>query len=255
MTTTNPFADPDYPIDYGITGKDVKPANASGIVKHINASTPKARLPERRVKFQEKALRDQEYGIKIVDEFSTGYSLILPDYERYPLPSEYTSLIIRGLNRKLSKKEQATLEDIANDEMGAGEWTEMTFERNDMLLHCRINPGLIFYNYASGGYESSGMNIGSIRTFDIGMAESQKEITLDGLEAISPELVEYLFGRPYEKIPPEIRQVATVKFPSNGALSPVKYLFSVIGSKELVIDGSGINESGFELYAAARGVK
>lgn len=132
-------------------------------------------------------------------------------FERHPLPHEICSLLIAGIEGKLSGAESGLEQGILHSQE---QFLSIMFRYAGGILHCYENPENVI-----GSNNVSNMRYSADRIFNIPNLAINIPYKLDLLAKTCPELVAYLFSRPYEKLPEEIRQKGYVKLGENYAMT------------------------------------
>ncbi len=239
MSTKNPFANPDYPIDYNLRGRDVKPPANNKSQETITPSPAATAIRTyKTLEIQPEVLKVA--GKKLEHSFPEGLEGIRRNgYERYFLPSELFSLIADGIEGKLGYK----LTDIYADILWRGpEWLSvMMLRRGDRLSFYENPEGLVL---TKKGYDFSNVSYSYFKSFIVaGFDELPARISPEALTEKNPELVEYLWSRPYGQLPEEIKGTRIYKM-SEGFVGPVG--FANLESGMIIL---------FQPEMAARGVR
>lgn len=151
-------------------------------------------------------------------------------YERHPLPYEICSLLIAGMEGKLSGDESGVEQNILNTDK---QFVSLAFKYSNDILHCYEHPINI------KGSDFSQMEYSADRVFRIGSHGTSQGIKLKTLKGCRPELVEYLFSKRFEELPVEIRD--------RGALQLTNKPAAVVFTSNFYICADN--------YAPSRGVK
>ncbi len=219
-TPKNPFANSNYPIDYGITGRDIaikKPEN-----KRPKATAPKLHLTlstYKNVEFERAA-----YEHPLCYD-SSLYQILENGCDRHPLPSEVFSLIIDGIENKLNANERALMEDMhrgckdVGNQMTFHEWSSLAFRLDGEILHCYEHPDRIFRK-DENTYNLSRMTYAQELKFNVKGLAAETGTGIANVNRINPELIEYLFSRPFKNLPKEIRDSSQL-WVRNGDAWPV----------------------------------
>lgn len=137
-------------------------------------------------------------------------------YERHARPQEVFSLLINGLEGKLTGASQP-LAAVKNDILtGYEEWLNLAFERKGAVLVAYLDPeGLV---WRKDKYKKDNFTFAEKREFTIGAVESCKWLKLQNFPTT---LVEYLYTRPFDKLPKDIQDNGVLYLPSEKTLWPV----------------------------------
>jgi hypothetical protein len=196
------------------------------------------------LEFEERAPREGD--VKKTFYYDTSLSrLRRKGYERHPLPAEAFSLIIDGLEGKLSGGLARVHEDMLES---YGEWLSMVFARKGNTLHCYEHPENLRWNNKSKVYSTSKMAFLNEQTFDIATLPSETWISIKDVEKITPGLVTYLWSRPLAQLPDTIQKKAGLYLPADGVAWPV-------GRGNVVVFDNGYDVGGYYDVRASRGVR
>ncbi len=137
-------------------------------------------------------------------------------YERHPSPAEAFSLIIDGLEGKLT----GSLAGVKDDMLSSyGEWLSLVFKREGNILHCYEDPENVIRT--GNTYDCSGMTFRRETPFQIKGLKSEDYIPIKTVNKKSPALVSYLWNKPFAQLPGEIQKNAGIWVPADGAAWPV----------------------------------
>jgi hypothetical protein len=205
----NPFADPDHLIDYGLRGRDVvlgpyKPRPPKPPAQPEPGASGGIAVSYKDLEFEPLAYREAGQAEKKLLSFSDSLErLRKAGYERHPLPSEAFGLIIDSLGGKLSPAEKAVADDML---ASYGEWLSLAFMREGDILRCYEHPENI--TRTGQTYDCSAMKSAAEKTVSIKGLPSVEIISVKDVASASPGLVEYIWSRPYDKLPGEIQSKA-----------------------------------------------
>ncbi len=214
--TKNPFADPKHPIDYNLTGEDVK------LTERKPEAHPVIEVPQQSIVAA--SYKDLEFELKAPrkgNDKETFYfnqsleRLRKAGFQRHPLPHEAFVLILDGLEGKLTGNEQHVKEDMLKS---YGEWLSLVFKREGNTLHCYEHPEKIVW---VDKYDFSQMTFTSDKTFPVKGLKSEDYISIKDVAKKSPDLVTYLWSRPFDKLPDEIQKNAGILIPAENTAWPV----------------------------------
>lgn len=168
-----------------------------------------------KVRYESQALYDGN-DKKLLTYDASLASLRSRDQIRHPRPQEVFSLLIANLENKLTPQQKA----VANDMFTSyGEWLSAAAERNGDKLTVYIDPeGLVWNGYA---YVKQNFKFGTKKEFSVQGIPSQ---SWQDLNKFDPNLVEFLYTRPFDKLPPVMQQGdrrAQVYLPPEGTIRPV----------------------------------
>ncbi len=139
-------------------------------------------------------------------------------YKRHPRPDEFFKLAMCYFEycRELDALFKNTLIN------GKGEWLSMAMERQGTTIICYLDPENIKWDEDAGIYTVDGKKLkhNGKREFDYLATPDNSFIDV---EFIRQDLVEFLYGRPYERFPAEIKNHFKPKilFPPEGEILPV----------------------------------
>ncbi len=170
------------------------------------------------VVFEERAFRKRRQTEKELLTYTQSLArLRKAGFERHARPQEEFSLIIAGLEGKLSNaREQGVYADMFTS---YGEWLSLAFERQGDVLVAYIDPeGLVYKN---GYRKSKKFSFAHKEDFDITGKQSG---SLIDVQEFGDDFVQFLYGRRFAQLPDEMRmgsRRAQVALPSDGIVWPV----------------------------------
>ncbi len=217
--TKNPFADPKHPIDYNLTGEDVKLTERKPAKQETSPVLPRQNIitaSYKDIEFEPRAYRKQGTAKELLYFDKSLERLKLTGYERHPRPQEAFGLIIDGLEQKLA----GALADVNTDFFtNYGEWLSCAFERQGDKLIAYLDPeGLVWKN---DKYVKQDFKFADKQEFSIAGKASNVWIPL---QEIDTNLVTFLYTRPFKDLPEELQKgnrKANIAFPADGAAWPV----------------------------------
>ncbi len=169
------------------------------------------------IMFEPLAYREQgESGKKLLYFNDSLTRLRAAGFERHARPQEAFSLIIDGLEGKLS----GSLAEVQNDMFASyGEWLSMAFERQGNVLIAYLDPeGLV---WKDNKYVKDSFRFADKQEFDITGKESNKWIPL---AEFGDDLVQAVYGRKFKDLPQDMREgnrKAHLALPANETAWPV----------------------------------
>ncbi len=181
--------------------------------------------------FEQNAYRDAGVAGKKLFYFDASLERVKnAGYARHALPFEVFSLIIDGLEGKLSAQEQSLKTDML---VSFGEWLSMAFKRVGNTLHCYEHPENIMWT--GSGYDASRMTSAGEKTFSLkkgfihSALPSRKFIPLNDVASVCPELVQYLWSREMSQLPSDIKTRAGLWLHEEGIVWPVgRHVFNCV---------------------------
>ena len=217
----NPFADPEYLIDYNLRVKDVKagrtPKRKKGHREGEAAVSNVVVSNYNNLEFELQAPRDG--SDKELYTFDKSLArLQSAGFERHPRPSEVFTLLADGLEGKLSGVQKDICNDMFKDH---GEWLSLAFERKGDILLAYVDPRGLVLNEDNDKYEKKRFGYSELKKFDIHGKESNELIDL---EEFSNNFVRFLYGRSFKDLPQDMKEGdkrAQLYLPSDGVVWPV----------------------------------
>ena len=153
--------------------------------------------------------------------FNTGLAqLRKAGFQRYPRPAEAFSLIIDGLEGKLTGE----LADVQQNMLESyGEWLSLAVQRKGDTLIASVDPENLHRNTKKSRYELNGKTVHCTdqKEFTIKNQPSQQWINL---QALDQDLIQFLYGRTFDQLPQPLREGperAQLYLPPEGVVRPV----------------------------------
>ena len=134
----------------------------------------------------------------------------LPAGYRHPLPNEVFSLIIDGLEGRLSEELLAVKEDFFKS---YGEWLDIVLKPENGMLHCYEQPRKVIH--IPDDYDCSKMIFAREKQFPLNGLPLKTYVSIKDVASKSPLLVTYLWSRPFKNLPSEIQNNAGLWIPDH----------------------------------------
>jgi len=134
----------------------------------------------------------------------------LPAGYRHPLPNEVFSLIIDGLEGRLSEELLAVKEDFFKS---YGEWLDIVLKPENGMLHCYEQPRKVIH--IPDDYDCSKMIFAREKQFPLNGLPLKTYVSIKDVASKSPRLVTYVWSRPFENLPSEIQNNAGLWIPDH----------------------------------------
>ena len=163
--------------------------------------------------FEQTAYRQQGETEKKLLTFDQSLKrLIRAGYEGHPLPAEVFSLIIDGLEGKLSGQIQQTYEDMLTSH---GEWLDISWEtQGNKLIVCTHPRGLTLEN---SEYIKKGFAYDQQKEFNITGKKSEEWLPLEDFDQ---DFTTFHYSRPFDQLPTQIQQNTSIYLPPEGQIWP-----------------------------------
>ncbi len=260
MTPKNPFADPEHPIDYGISGKDVP--EQKGATKDEKEGKNKPEPSPAPIQhatnyndliFEKEVLRGENSFKKLWQYDGSLERIKKNNYTRHPKAHEAFGLIIDGVEKRLSGDLEAVFNDMGK---GSGEWLSLAFERKGNILLAYIEPRNLDYfanppsgKKWSGYHKRDDFTFRYVLEFDVGNVGNYWQ----ELKAFDDKFVRFITGRSFEDLPEKLRkgpEKIRVSIPTGGDFWPVS-----IGGTGEYKSSYKFNIGCYYTKAASRGVR
>ena len=157
-------------------------------------------VPYHSIEFEHPAYRAAGQTDKTLLRYDASLArLRAAGFTRHARPQEVFSLLIDGLEGKLTPQEKS----ICDDQLTSyGEWFSLAFERQGDLLITYLDPeGLGWRN--NKYVKTKSFKFAEKKDFDISGKESQQLIDLN---LFQDDLVQFMYGRSFVALPQEIRE-------------------------------------------------
>lgn len=161
--------------------------------------------------FEPLAAREAGKTDKALFTFDKSYERLTPaGFKRHPLPAEVFSLVIDVLEGKVS----GTLVGVKEDFFKSyGEWFDLVLKPENGVLHFYEQPRNVVR--IPNDYDCSKMTFALEKQFPLNGLPLKTYVSIKDVAPKSPQLVTYLWSRPFEKLPSEIQNNAGLWIPDH----------------------------------------
>lgn len=140
--------------------------------------------------------------------FDKSCERLINEGKRQPLSNEVFSLIIDGLEGKLSAELLVIKEDFFKS---YGEWLDLAIKPENKMLNCYEHPRNVIL--IPGDYDCSKMTFTRLKQFPLNGMPLGTYIPIKDIAKKSPQIVTYFWSRPFEKLPIELQNYARLLIP------------------------------------------
>lgn len=164
----------------------------------------------KQINFEELAYREPDKTEKALFTFDKSCERVVNGGKRHALPAEVFSLIIDVLEGKVSGALVSVKDDMFKS---YGEWFDLVIKPENNTLHCYEHPRNVIP--ITGDYDCSKMTFSNEKQFPLNGLPLKTYIPIKDIAKKSPQMIIYVWSRPFEKLPSEIQKNAGLWIPDH----------------------------------------